>query len=161
MIAIASFIFGFVFASFLEYWIHRFMHQYPWFGKLTSHDKHHRQNDTPGVLWDFKDYGTIAILIFPTLLISWSVGIGLILGSLVYAAVAAYVHQLQHVSPNLCFWMKVPSHYLHHQRGQCHTNFGLTVDWWDHVFGTYQTTEWWDDKKSNPRKRAYLQVKWW
>ena len=29
-----------------------------------------------------------------------------------------------------------PVHFLHHKHHMWKTNFGITVDWWDYVFGT-------------------------
>jgi sterol desaturase/sphingolipid hydroxylase (fatty acid hydroxylase superfamily) len=142
MLTIAYFILALIFSSFVEYWIHRLMHLWPWFGnRLTSHYKHHYNNESPGVLVDFKDYSVVALIFCPIFFIAWSAGIGAILGGLVFAAFAAYTHQLQHENPTKCIWMKVPVHYLHHNY-TWHHNFGLSVDWWDRVFGTYKPIEW-------------------
>jgi sterol desaturase/sphingolipid hydroxylase (fatty acid hydroxylase superfamily) len=149
MIAIASFFLAFIFSSFIEYWVHRLMHIWHWFGnELTSHFKHHHQNASPGMLRDFKDYGMVAVIFLPLFLISLSVGIGALAGGLVFAAFAAYTHELQHDNPSRCFWMKVPVHYLHHNYGARY-NFGLSLDWWDRVFGTYRPVEWSFPKSSH------------
>ena len=162
MVTIACFILAFLFASFLEYWLHRFMHLWPWLGnKLTTHYDHHRRNSGQGVLWEFKDYCILVFLMCWTFLISLSVGIGVFLGSLVYAAFSSYAHQLQHDNPTKCFWMKMPVHYVHHKYNQWHHNFGLAVDWWDFVFGTYKSVEWLSDQELSQPERGYLQVKWW
>lgn len=142
MLIIASFVLAFIFASFLEYWIHRLMHIWPWFGnRLTSHYNHHRKDASPGVLEDFKDYSMVDLIFCPLFFISPSIAISAILGGLLFSFFAAYTHKLQHEDPAKCFWMKVPVHYIHHQY-TWHHNFGLSLDWWDRVFGTYKPMEW-------------------
>jgi sterol desaturase/sphingolipid hydroxylase (fatty acid hydroxylase superfamily) len=142
MLAIVYFVLAFILSSFVEYWVHRSLHVWSWLGnRLTGHFKHHYENKTSGVLGDFKDYSVGAVIFCPILLISWSAGISAILGGLFFAAFAAYTHKLQHEDPTKCFWMKVPVHHLHHQYSVRY-NFGLSVDWWDKVFGTYNPMQW-------------------
>ncbi|NEP51364.1 MAG: sterol desaturase family protein [Moorea sp. SIO3C2] len=150
---------GLIFASFVEYWIHRLMHFPHKIGE--RHRDHHRRNEGQGVLWEFRDYlqGSLIILC-PMFFISWSAGIGWFLGGLIYAAFAAYAHQLQHDNPTKCFWMKMPVHYVHHQYNMWHHNFGLGVDWWDHVFRTYQSVEWLTEEELNQPKRGFLEIRW-
>jgi sterol desaturase/sphingolipid hydroxylase (fatty acid hydroxylase superfamily) len=141
MLIIVFSILAFIFASFLEYWLHRLMHIWPWFGnRFTSHNKHH-QNQNAKLLGDFKDYSMVAIIFFPIFFISYEAAIGSILGGVVFAAFASYSHHLQHQTPTKYILMKVPVHYLHHNYS-CRYNFGLSVDWWDRVFGTYRPMEW-------------------
>ena len=162
MIILICFLLAFIFASFLEYWLHRFMHIWPWLGRdVISHYDHHRRNEGQGVIGEFKDYFKVVLLLSWTFLISLPIGIGVFLGSLVYAMFSAYAHQLQHENPSKCFWLKMPVHYVHHQYNQWHHNFGLAVDWWDRVFGTYKPMEWESDRNSIPEKSGYLQIKWW
>ena len=54
MTAIAFFIGAFIFASFVEYWIHRLMHKSVKLGK--RHRDHHKRNEGQGVVWEFFDY---------------------------------------------------------------------------------------------------------
>ena len=49
-----SFVAAFVFASFVEYWLHRLMHVSAKIGE--RHRDHHRRNEGQGVLWEFRDY---------------------------------------------------------------------------------------------------------
>jgi sterol desaturase/sphingolipid hydroxylase (fatty acid hydroxylase superfamily) len=35
-------------------------------------------------------------------------------------------------------WKRIPVHYVHHRDHMWEHNFGLGVDWWDHVFGTWR-----------------------
>ena len=52
-------------------------------------------------------------------------------------AFAAYAHQAQHEWPELVFWMHPPVHTVHHKFGMWKKNFGIGVDVWDKVFGTF------------------------
>ena len=153
-----SFVAAFVFASFVEYWLPRLMHASAKVGK--RHRDHHRRNEGQGVLWEFRDYvlGSAIAMVIP-FIFSLIVGLGWATGALVYAAFSAYAHQLQHENPRKCFWMKMPVHYVHHKYGMWHHNFGLAVDWWDHIFGTYKAVNWpaEDDLPEVPM----LAVRWW
>jgi sterol desaturase/sphingolipid hydroxylase (fatty acid hydroxylase superfamily) len=51
-----------------------------------------------------------------------------------------------------------PVHFIHHKNHMWHTNFGIGVDIWDRVFGTYRLVEW-------KREKTYplwdlLTIKW-
>ena len=123
---IAYFLFAFIFGSFLEYWVHRLMHQSTTFGtKITAHYGHHRSNTTKGFFKDWLDFALIALLILPAFLISIPVGLVSILGTMTFAAFASYAHQIQHYHPEKCFWMKAPIHFLHHE----HINGIATLVW--------------------------------
>ena len=160
MLAILFFVSAFVFASLVEYWIHRLMHASPRMG--ARHRDHHKRNEGQGVLWEFRDYvkGSAVGMLLP-FLISVEVGIGWMLGALVYAAFSAYAHQLQHENPTKCFWMKMPVHYVHHKYNMWHHNFGLGVDWWDHVFGTYKLVDWLNEEELERPELGYAQLRWW
>jgi sterol desaturase/sphingolipid hydroxylase (fatty acid hydroxylase superfamily) len=160
MVAVGFFIGAFVFASFVEYWIHRLMHVSPKVG--ARHIDHHKRNEGQGVLWEFRDYvrGSAIAMLIP-FLISVEAGIGWVAGALVFAAFSAYAHQLQHENPTKCFWMKMPVHYVHHKYGMWHHNFGLAVDWWDHIFRTYKPVDWLTETELQQPKRGYLELRWW
>jgi sterol desaturase/sphingolipid hydroxylase (fatty acid hydroxylase superfamily) len=159
-IGIACFALAFVFASLVEYWLHRLMHVSPRIGK--RHRDHHRRNEGQGVVWEFRDYVIGSFVVMAVMFfLSWEAGIGWFLGGLVYAAFSAYAHQLQHENPTKCFWMKMPVHYVHHKYGMWHHNFGLAVDWWDRVFGTYKPVEWLTQEELQQPERGYLQLRWW
>ena len=156
---VSYFVFAFIFGSFLEYWVHRLMHIWPRFGnRITAHYGHHRSNTTKGFWGDFLDFSLVSLLVLPTLLISISFGITIFLGVVAFAAFASYAHQIQHYSPDKCFWMEMPIHYVHHQHNQWDSNFGLAIDWWDRVFGTYKPVEQ-IDRKLNGSTSAYLNAK--
>jgi sterol desaturase/sphingolipid hydroxylase (fatty acid hydroxylase superfamily) len=159
-LGIGCFIFAFILASLVEYWVHRFMHRPGKFGE--RHRDHHRRNEGQGVIWEFRDYIKSTIMVMSLMfLISLSAGIGWFLGGLVYAAFSAYAHQLQHENPVKCFWMSMPVHYVHHKYQMWHHNFGLAVDWWDHVFGTYQQVDWLTEEELNQQEKGYLELRWW
>ncbi len=153
-----SFVAAFVFASFVEYWLHRLMHVSPKVGQ--RHRDHHRRNEGQGVVWEFRDYvlGSAIAMAIP-FIFSLTVGLGWALGALVYSGFSAYAHQLQHENPRKCFWMKMPVHYVHHKYGMWHHNFGLAVDWWDHIFGTYKPVEW--PVEDDLPELSMLAVRWW
>jgi sterol desaturase/sphingolipid hydroxylase (fatty acid hydroxylase superfamily) len=159
-VGIICFVLAFVFASLVEYLLHRLMHVSPRIGK--RHREHHARNVGQGVLWEFRDYikGSCLVL-FLAFFGSWSAGLGWFLGGLIYAAFSAYAHQLQHDNPRKCFWMKMPVHYVHHKFNMWYHNFGLAVDWWDHIFGTYKSIEWLTEEEIQQPEQNYLQVRWW
>lgn len=160
MVGVGCFIGAFVFASLVEYWLHRLMHVSPKVG--ARHRDHHRRNEAQGVLWEFRDYVVgSAIAMFAVFLFSLEGGIGWLLGAIAYAAFSAYAHQLQHENPRKVFWMKMPVHYVHHKYGMWNHNFGLAVDWWDHVFGTYKPVEWLTEDELQHPDRSYLELRWW
>lgn len=157
---VACFLFAFIFGTFIEYWVHRLMHVFPKFGNgITTHFNHHRCNKTKGFLGDFLDYSLVALFVLPACLISISLGITFFLGIVACAAFASYAHQVQHDRPSECFWMKMPVHYVHHQNNQWDSNFGVAVDWWDRIFGTYKLVNWVEVEKSPPVKLKYSKAK--
>lgn len=149
-IVLISFTLAFVFASLVEYWVHRYMHFAPQSKMGKVHVEHHRKNTGQGFWREFRDYlkggFVLMFLMFP---FSYLAGLSWMIGSLTYAVFAAYAHQMQHEDPSKCFWMKMPVHYVHHHYNQWHHNFGLGVDWWDWIFGTYQVLEWQNSRETN------------
>lgn len=159
-IAVLCFVAAFVLASLVEYWIHRLMHASTRVG--GRHRDHHRRNEGQGVLWEFRDYVLGSLILMPLMfLVSPWAGWGWMLGGLVFAAFSAYAHQLQHDNPTKCFWMKMPVHYVHHKYGMWNHNFGLAVDWWDRVFGTYKLVDWFTPEEANRPQLGYLELRWW
>lgn len=147
---ILEFIFAFLGAlvggTLAEYFIHRLMHWgilYP-----EGHIQHHESNDPRTYAKDLIDYGSGAVLLcWIGFLFSPAVGVGWLTGAFVYAALASYAHQLQHAHADMVFWMARPVHRLHHDLDLRDNNFGVLVDWWDRLFGTYKPVE-------RPRRRA-------
>jgi len=158
----SSFICAFIFASFVEYWLHRLMHIDPRFGRdIIPHYDHHKKNTAQGVLLEFKDYSMAIPIVFFTFFISVTVGISSTAGSLVYGIFSAYAHQLQHENPVKCFWLDMPVHYVHHKYNQWDYNFGLAVDWWDKLFGTYKAVDWLSETELEISEKNPLEIKWW
>jgi sterol desaturase/sphingolipid hydroxylase (fatty acid hydroxylase superfamily) len=150
---------AFIVSSLVEYWVHRLMHKPYKLGE--KHRDHHRRNEGQGVIWEFRDYflGGLVAIALPYL---WSIEFGLFwtIGAVGFAAFSAYAHQLQHENPQKCFWMPMPVHYVHHKYGQWHHNFGLALDWWDRVFGTYKPVEWIDAKEQSRPERSRWDLRW-
>lgn len=151
---------GAVFASLVEYWVHRWMHGMLMLGK--KHAEHHRDGWGQGWLGEFWDYflGSLT-LIWLGFLYSVPAGIGFAVGATVYVAWSAYSHQIQHENPDLVFWMKQPVHYLHHKHHLWHHNYGIGIDLWDRVFGTYRVMDW---QRGRPLREntlgSYFQIHW-
>lgn len=137
-----------IFGTLVEYVVHRLMHARWLLGH--KHTEHHKDGWGQGWAGEFWDYflGGLVVMWFG-FFYSIPAGIGWIAGVLTYCALAAYAHQLQHERPELCFWLKRPVHYLHHHHQMWRHNFGISVDIWDRVFGTYKAVEW------NPLKRPF------
>ncbi|MEO0375998.1 MAG: sterol desaturase family protein [Cyanobacteria bacterium P01_A01_bin.17] len=98
------FIAAFIFASFVEYWLHRFMHIDPYhLGKV--HVQHHQENTGQGFLPEWRNYviGTAPIM-GTTFLFSWQIGVCCTLGGIAYATFAAYAHQLQIILRGAIGW---------------------------------------------------------
>ena len=155
-----AFVSAFLIGTLVEYLVHRLMHDRRLLGK--KHAEHHRDGWGQGWLGEFGDY------FLPTVLVIWvgflysiGAGIGWALGGFVYAALAAYAHQLQHEYPDLVFWMPRPVHTLHHKHHMWKNNFGILVDWWDRVFGTYKYVEWKREKSIRAHGfRAFFRISW-
>jgi sterol desaturase/sphingolipid hydroxylase (fatty acid hydroxylase superfamily) len=126
-----------VLGTFVEYWGHRLMHRHVVLKR--RHARHHGHGSGQGWLGEFRDYMT------PSLAVAWlgflhstAVGVAFLGGTVLYASIAAYAHQLQHEQPGRVFWMRQPNHAVHHYFAEWHHNFGITVDVWDRVFGTWR-----------------------
>jgi len=154
---------GFIFGSFVEYWGHRFMHAVTW-GPGKTHREHHARGTAQGVLLEFWDYFKFTWILMwpPFVFVSTTAGIGWVIGALFFIFFSSFGHQLQHENPKRCFWMPRPVHYIHHTHNQWHHNFGLSLDIWDRVFGTYKKMEWEDRLK--PEQAAatkhFWQINW-
>lgn len=137
---LAAFLLAFPVGTLVEYWAHRAMHR---FLLKRKHAEHHRDGWGQGWFGEFVDYVVGCLPIIPAgFLYSVEAGIGFAAGGLLYAAFAAYAHQLQHERPELCFWMPRPVHAIHHEKHLWKANFGISLDLWDRVFGTYKALDW-------------------
>jgi sterol desaturase/sphingolipid hydroxylase (fatty acid hydroxylase superfamily) len=151
---------AFLVASFLEYWIHRLMHRPYKLGQ--KHRDHHKRGEGQGVLGELRDYllGGLVVMLLP-LGLDVEMGLAWACGGLVFVVFSAYAHQLQHENPRRCFWMAMPVHYVHHKYGMWHHNFGLALDWWDRVFGTYKVVDWLDEKELAKPEKGFAELKWY
>jgi sterol desaturase/sphingolipid hydroxylase (fatty acid hydroxylase superfamily) len=145
-------------ASLSEYLIHRGMHRRGW--ARRRHGEHHMNGTGQGWLGEYRDYISPALPFCVLAFIpSLAIGVGFSAGLFTYFAFAAYSHQLQHERPELVFWMKAPVHHLHHRHHMTRYNFGIGLDVWDRVFGTYQQRSW--QPKPLPRDpREWLRIQW-
>ena len=137
MIGVGCFLVAAVLVSLIEYVVHRGMHA-GWI-RGQRHADHHREGWGQG-FWP--ELGAYLIpgwpLLLPPFLLGVEVGVGFGCGAVLYTVFMAYAHQLQHDNPAACRWMRVPVHFVHHRDGMWHHNFGVTVDVWDRLFGTYR-----------------------
>jgi sterol desaturase/sphingolipid hydroxylase (fatty acid hydroxylase superfamily) len=160
LVVAAAFPIALFVGSLLEYGVHRFMHTGWLLGR--KHALHHRDGWGQGFFGELLDYvvGSLPIL-WLGFLHSIPAGIGFAGGCITYAVLAAYAHQVQHERPELVFWMPRPVHHLHHKHHMWRHNFGILVDVWDRVFGTYQAAEWAPERRPGDRSlRRFFQIKW-
>jgi sterol desaturase/sphingolipid hydroxylase (fatty acid hydroxylase superfamily) len=161
LVVILAFVVSIVGGTLVEYAGHRVLHAGLILGR--RHADHHGHGLGQGVLGEFVDYALpFAAVSWVGFLHSLAVGVGFALGGLTYAGLAAYAHQLQHERPELVFWLPRPVHYLHHRHQMWHHNFGILVDVWDRVFGTYKAVDW------NPKWpslaqpwHAFFRIRWY
>lgn len=141
-LVVGGFLGGGLIASLAEYWIHIAMHRRIVLSR--THFNHHREPEGENWTKQFVYYVLGAIPPLAVIcVVCWTtgviwLGIGISIGAVLWCAWVAYAHTLQHETPELVFWMKLPVHHLHHEYEMSRHNFGLSVDWWDRVFGTYK-----------------------
>ena len=160
VVPVLAFLSALVVASFFEYVVHRLMHRRWVLGQ--RHLQHHANGWGQGVLGEFRDY------LFGLPVVGWlgflhsvQAGIAFAAGAVLYAFFAAYSHQLNHERPELVFWLPRPVHYLHHAHKLWRHNFGIAVDVWDRVFGTYKPIEWRPERRAfDHAPRAFVQIAW-
>jgi sterol desaturase/sphingolipid hydroxylase (fatty acid hydroxylase superfamily) len=166
LVAFGGFVAAFVAASLVEWVVHVLMHRRILLGQV--HRDHHASGVGDGWFWEFLYYTGAAIpgsLIFLTAAYFWTgwfwLAGGMCVGSFAYAAFAAYAHQIQHEWPELVFWMHPPVHTVHHNFEMWKKNFGIGVDVWDKIFGTYERVEWHPDPaRARQRLRDFMRIKW-
>jgi sterol desaturase/sphingolipid hydroxylase (fatty acid hydroxylase superfamily) len=164
LLATGGFLAGAFAASLVEYWVHVLMHRRILLGR--THRNHHLEPD--GETW-FKQFAYYALgcavsaaVIVP---VCWVLGVlplglGVTAGSVAWSAWVAYAHTLQHERPELVFWMRLPIHHLHHKYEMSRHNFGLSVDWWDRVFGTYKPVPWAPDPTVRRSLWGLFRIPW-
>ncbi len=149
-----------VYATFAEYTMHRLMHARLVFG--DQHAMHHREGTGNSWFEEFLNYFIPACsVLWVGFLYSFYAGLSFAIGGTFAAAFSAYAHQLQHEQPELVFWLPRPVHYLHHEDNMWNYNFGISVDIWDRIFGTYKAADWVPvSKPSQFPLRSFVQIRW-
>ena len=75
-------------------------------------------------------------------LTSWSMGFTLAVGWAAGYVTYEYQHARAHQrAPPWRYHRWVARHHFHHHFGHPNANHGVSVPWWDHVFGTYERPE--------------------
>lgn len=141
---------GLVVAMFIgtlvEYWVHWLMHHGLFLTRF--HMLHHRENNADDWLKDlFKIYipGFVPVMLLPFIPLIWVEsswlfysGIGWALGTVSYLGVFSLCHHMHHQNPQKLFWLAPGFHDVHHTPGNYRHNYGVVVDWWDRILGTYK-----------------------
>ena len=156
---LVSFLAALVASSFVEYAVHRLMHA----GLVlhARHVAHHKDGWGQGFWPELRDYLVPGLLlILPPWLLGAGIGLGWTLGCVLFATCMAYAHQLQHDNAIACRWMHIPVHYVHHRDQMWHHNFGMTLDWWDRLFGTYKVVPFGDEFTAEDRRRGPWAIHW-
>lgn len=163
--ATVAFFIALVISSLAEYVVHRLMH----IGLVTArlHADHHKEGTGQGWFLEFRAY-TVPSMPFSAVIsaVLWFyqspvAAVAFAAGTIIYGALAAYAHQLQHDNPGLCFWLSEPVHFTHHKHKMWHHNFGILVDFWDRIFGTYKSVNYQPEKKYYKHPiSAYFKIKW-
>jgi sterol desaturase/sphingolipid hydroxylase (fatty acid hydroxylase superfamily) len=159
MIALTFFLLAFFLGTLIEYVAHRLMHAGVLFP--CQHWQHHKARHARGWFWEFGQYLLfLSPLLWLGFLHSRSAGVGFLVGGLVYLVLVAYSHQLQHEHPERAFWLKRPVHYLHHRHDRGQYNYGVLVDIWDRLLGTYKPYDWQRPPGARFSLRGLLDIKW-
>jgi len=136
--SLIAFSLAFPMGTLVEYVLHRWvLHARSRLIFAHRHRLHHKSNEADTLWGDFRDFFVGAIpFCWLGFLHSPAAGVAFFLGTATYVFVLALVHKLSHERPELVFWMRPPSHELHHGETPRH-NFGIVTRFWDRVFGTY------------------------
>lgn len=124
---------GWVAWTFAEYWVHRSVLHGPYW--MAIHQRHHEnpRELTRFPVWQIPSY--FGAIFVATWLVSghWTVAVysGIILGWLMFFGT-------HHVLHHHAGWM--PDFAIRHNRHHkvVNMNYGITVDWWDRLFGTFR-----------------------
>lgn len=119
---------GMILWTFNEYWVHRsVLHRYFWHG---THERHHNEPEefVETIWWYTPVLGIVSYPLLPLGL--WA---GFWAG---YVWFLCMHHMLHHraLTPGTWLYQYARWHGLHHKFGDC--NYGITMNWWDRVFGT-------------------------
>jgi sterol desaturase/sphingolipid hydroxylase (fatty acid hydroxylase superfamily) len=133
---VGLFVLGWVAWTFAEYWIHRsVLHWFYWDSVHMRHHDHPRElSRFP--LWQVPSYflaiyGVVWGLSHLAGSNPTPVFAGIVLGWVMFFVMHHVMHHAPSLLPNFSI-----RHNAHHKL--THMNYGITVDWWDRVFGTYR-----------------------
>jgi len=153
---ILAFALGIVFWTFLEYVIHRFLlHKKGIHNPATDeHMRHHREG---GYFAPFWKKLIAACVFFTTTTLLTSLTFDLLYGALFSMGTAGMfilyevTHERLHAkAPLIGYGLIIRKHHFYHHFGDPRKNHGVTVRFWDRVFGTFAPTL--KDRVSIPRK---------
>lgn len=151
LLTLVAFAFGWLLWTLGEYLLHRFaMHELHGKGIMSrEHLLHHVRADwhlayTNVLSWIGVGLvgGLIWTPLFWYLTGSLAIGLGVAAGWAVGYGVYEYCHAQAHLrgpSGTYSHWLRV--HHFHHHFGHPMANHGVSVPWWDRVFGTLERPE--------------------
>jgi sterol desaturase/sphingolipid hydroxylase (fatty acid hydroxylase superfamily) len=149
-------ILGILFWTFLEYVIHRFLlHKKGASNPATDeHLRHHRQGNYFAPFWK-KLLASLSALVIFSLIVCLAVDF--VHGILFSAGIAGMylIYEITHMrlharAPLISYGMIIRKHHFYHHFGNPKKNHGVTVRFWDRVFGTFEHTL--TDTVNVPRK---------
>ena len=153
---IIALILGILFWTFLEYVIHRFLlHKKGANNPATEeHLRHHRQGNYFAPFWK-KLLASLSALVVFSLIVGLAVdfvhGILFSLGIAGMYLIYEITHKRLHArAPLIGYGMIIRKHHFYHHFGNPKKNHGVTVRFWDRVFGTFEHTL--TDTVNVPRK---------
>lgn len=130
---------GFFIWTFIEYNLHRFwMHD-----KKNSHlsivktHNHHHAHPTDIVITNVHRFGMVVIMVI-LLVLSWKLQnyftliTGLVSGLIIYFL----MHRVLHLPVAQKIFKKLCRYHIYHHCKYYNTCFGISVPWWDDIFGT-------------------------
>lgn len=167
--AVAQFSFcmvaGILVSTFGEYAMHRYMH---WstcpLGQL--HRRHHAIEPHWPFFREYFGYALTHVIGFYFIYLIWpeqyvqSLFVPIATWAAVTMVFSAYAHTLQHENAVKCTWMKMPVHYAHHKGRMWKHNYGICVDWWDKLFGTYKEYDWLTPDMIKKAEASYWDISW-
>jgi sterol desaturase/sphingolipid hydroxylase (fatty acid hydroxylase superfamily) len=142
------FAFGFVFWSFFEYAVHRFIQHSPrirrYIRRWDDHAGHHAEADDPAgfvsPLAESLPIAVVMLVLFVGIAPSWAAGVtgmaGFLLGYLMYDWIhcASHISELHADRPWLARWSL---NHLRHHWERANAYYGFTSSLWDRLLGTY------------------------
>jgi len=150
LLLLAAFVVGFNLWGLFEYLLHRFaMHHLHGKGIMSrEHLEHHvaagwRFSTTHLLSWaGMLLVGFAAWMPLGWITVSWWFGLAVAIGWSLGYFFYEYQHAQAHLkAPGNRYERWVRKHHFHHHFGHPMSNHGVTMPWWDHVFGTMQAPE--------------------